>query len=119
MSQLNFALLAQISQQAAVTGDPALAELLREISAYPVSDEAKALESGIQTNLGGVFVPLMLATRSAFYRSFRRPHYLGRRGTSRCRRLHLKLFSRQIPRQRQSCSASTHEYQDHASRLRQ
>jgi hypothetical protein len=63
MSQLNFALLAQISQQAAVTGDPALAELLREISAYPVSDEAKALESGIQTNLGGVFVPLMLATK--------------------------------------------------------
>jgi len=63
MCQLNFALLAQISQQAAVTGDPALAELLREISAYPVSDEAKALESGIQTNLGGVLVPLMLATK--------------------------------------------------------
>jgi transcriptional regulator with XRE-family HTH domain len=57
-------LLDRLRHQAAVTGDPVLAELLRELSAYSVSDEAKALESGTHTNVGGVFVPLKLQTRA-------------------------------------------------------
>jgi transcriptional regulator with XRE-family HTH domain len=56
-------LLDRLRHQAAVTGDPSLAELFHEISAHPVSDEAKALESGTQTDLGGVFVPLKLETK--------------------------------------------------------
>lgn len=57
-------LLDRLRHQAAVTADAALAELLREISAYPASAEAMALESGVCANLGGVFVPLKLATRA-------------------------------------------------------
>jgi transcriptional regulator with XRE-family HTH domain len=57
-------LLDRLRHQAAVTGDPALAELLREISAYPVSDEAMALDCGTYANLGGVFVPLKLVTKA-------------------------------------------------------
>ena len=56
-------LLDRLRHQAAVTNDPALAELLHEISAYPANDDAKALESGVHTNLAGVFVPLKLMTK--------------------------------------------------------
>jgi transcriptional regulator with XRE-family HTH domain len=57
-------LLDRLRHQAAVTGDPALAELLREISAYPVSGEAIALDCGTYANLGEVFVPLKLVTKA-------------------------------------------------------
>jgi transcriptional regulator with XRE-family HTH domain len=57
-------LLDRLRHQAAVTGDPALAELLREISAYPVSAAAMALDCGTYANLGGVFVPLKLVTNA-------------------------------------------------------
>jgi len=56
-------LLDRLRHQCVVTGDPALVELLREISAYPVSDETKTPESGKHTDLGGVFVPLKLRTK--------------------------------------------------------
>jgi transcriptional regulator with XRE-family HTH domain len=57
-------LLDRLRHQAAVTADPALAELLREISAYPVSGEASTPEAGMQAHLTGVFVPLKLATKA-------------------------------------------------------
>jgi transcriptional regulator with XRE-family HTH domain len=55
-------LLDRLRRQAAVTGDPVLAELLQELSAYPVSDELKVLQTATRTDHGGVFVPLKLAT---------------------------------------------------------
>jgi transcriptional regulator with XRE-family HTH domain len=57
-------LLDRLRHQAAVTADPALAELLREISGYPVSDEALTPEAGMHANLTGVFVPLKLVTKA-------------------------------------------------------
>jgi transcriptional regulator with XRE-family HTH domain len=57
-------LLDRLRHQAAVTADPALADLLREISAYPVSDEAGTPEAGMPANLAGVFVPLKLVTKA-------------------------------------------------------
>jgi transcriptional regulator with XRE-family HTH domain len=55
-------LLDRLRRQAAVTGDPVLAELLQELSAYPVSDELKALQTATRTDHGGVLVPLKLVT---------------------------------------------------------
>jgi transcriptional regulator with XRE-family HTH domain len=57
-------LLDRLRHQAAVTADPALADLLREISVYPVSDEAGTPEAGMHANLAGVFVPLKLVTKA-------------------------------------------------------
>jgi transcriptional regulator with XRE-family HTH domain len=52
-------LLDRLRHQTAITGDPVLADLLRELSGYPVELE----ESGSgQTDLAGVFVPLQLKT---------------------------------------------------------
>ena len=56
-------LLDRLHHRAAVTADRALAELIREISAYPVSDEALTPEVGMHANLTGVSVPLKLVTR--------------------------------------------------------
>jgi hypothetical protein len=36
--------------------------MLQELSAYPVSDELKALQTETRTDHGGVFVPLKLVT---------------------------------------------------------
>jgi transcriptional regulator with XRE-family HTH domain len=55
-------LLDRLRRQAAVTGDPVLAELLQELSAYPVSDDLKALPTETRTDPGGIFVPLKLVT---------------------------------------------------------
>jgi transcriptional regulator with XRE-family HTH domain len=57
-------LLDRLRHQAAATGDPALSELLREISSYSVGDETKTLESGKHTDHGAVFVPLKLKTEA-------------------------------------------------------
>jgi transcriptional regulator with XRE-family HTH domain len=57
-------LLDRLRHQTAVTADPSLAELLRELSAYPVDDEAAALESERDAHLSAVFVPLKLLTRA-------------------------------------------------------
>jgi MmyB-like transcription regulator ligand binding domain len=55
-------LLDRLRRQAAVTGDPVLAELLQELSAYPVSNELKVLQAATRTDHGGIFVPLKLVT---------------------------------------------------------
>src|SRR5882724_2956151 len=55
-------LLDRLRRQAAVTGDPVLAELLQELSAYPVSDDLSALQIETRTDPGGIFVPLKLVT---------------------------------------------------------
>jgi transcriptional regulator with XRE-family HTH domain len=55
-------LLDRLRRQAAVTGDPVLADLLQELSAYCVSGEREAPLTGTRTDQGGVFVPLKLVT---------------------------------------------------------
>jgi transcriptional regulator with XRE-family HTH domain len=55
-------LLDRLRRQIAVTGDPVLADLLRELSAYPVNDTLAALHAGPPTDHGGVLVPLELVT---------------------------------------------------------
>jgi hypothetical protein len=55
-------LLDRLRRQTAVTGDPVLAELLQELSSYPVSDESKGLRTETRTDPGGIFVPLKLTT---------------------------------------------------------
>jgi MmyB-like transcription regulator ligand binding domain len=55
-------LLDRLRRQAAVTGDPVLAELLQELSAYPVSDDLNALQTETRVDPGGIFVPLKLVT---------------------------------------------------------
>jgi hypothetical protein len=39
-----------------------LAELLQELSSYPVSDELQAPQAATRTDPGGIFVPLKLMT---------------------------------------------------------
>jgi transcriptional regulator with XRE-family HTH domain len=55
-------LLDRLRRQIAVTGDPVLADLLQELSAYPVDDTLTQLHSGLPTDHGGVLVPLELVT---------------------------------------------------------
>jgi transcriptional regulator with XRE-family HTH domain len=55
-------LLDRLRRQAAVTGDPVLGELLQELSAYPVNDDLKALQTETRADPGGIFVPLKLVT---------------------------------------------------------
>jgi transcriptional regulator with XRE-family HTH domain len=55
-------LLDRLRRQIAVTGDDVLARLLKEISAYPVSDKLVAMHSPPPADHGGVFVPLKLVT---------------------------------------------------------
>jgi transcriptional regulator with XRE-family HTH domain len=55
-------LLDRLRRQIAVTNDPVLADLLRELSAYPVNDTLAALHAGPPTDHGGVLVPLELVT---------------------------------------------------------
>lgn len=55
-------LLDRLRRQIAVTSDPVLADLLRELSAYPVDDTLAALHAGPPTDHGGVLVPLELVT---------------------------------------------------------
>jgi transcriptional regulator with XRE-family HTH domain len=55
-------LLDRLRRQAAVTSDPVLAELLEELSAHPVGDTLAALHGATPNDLGGVCVPLRLAT---------------------------------------------------------
>ena len=55
-------LLDRLRRQIAVTSDPVLADLLRELSAYPVNDTLAELHAGLPTDHGGVLVPLELVT---------------------------------------------------------
>ena len=55
-------LLDRLRRQIAVTSDPVLADLLQELSAYPVKDTLAALHAGPPTDHGGVLVPLELVT---------------------------------------------------------
>ncbi len=55
-------LLDRLRHQIAVTGDPVLAEQLRELSSYPVGENLAALHTARPTNHGDVFVPLQLVT---------------------------------------------------------
>ena len=55
-------LLDRLRRQIAVTSDPVLADLLQELSAYPVNDTLAELHAGLPTDHGGVLVPLELVT---------------------------------------------------------
>ena len=57
-------LLDRLRRQIAVTSDPVLADLLQELSAYPVNDTLAALDAGPPTDHGGVLVPLQLVTEA-------------------------------------------------------
>jgi hypothetical protein len=57
-------LLDRLRRQALVTGDSVLAKLLHELSAYPVSDQLKALNTEAPTDLRGVIIPLKLMTEA-------------------------------------------------------
>jgi transcriptional regulator with XRE-family HTH domain len=56
-------LLNRLRHQAAVTGDPLLAELLRELSDYSTGNELKDSGDNSQSDYGGVLVPLKLLTK--------------------------------------------------------
>jgi transcriptional regulator with XRE-family HTH domain len=55
-------LLDRLRRQIAVTGDSVLAELLQELSAYPVDDKPQAQPATVPADHGGVFVPLKFMT---------------------------------------------------------
>jgi transcriptional regulator with XRE-family HTH domain len=55
-------LLDRLRRQIAVTGDSVLAELLQELSAFPIAGNVRALHAAIPSDHGGVFVPLKLMT---------------------------------------------------------
>jgi transcriptional regulator with XRE-family HTH domain len=55
-------LLDRLRRQIAVTGDPILAELLQELSAFPVHDGLASIDATMPADHGGVFVPLKLVT---------------------------------------------------------
>lgn len=55
-------LLDRLHHQIAATRDPVLAELLQNISAYPISDKLRAIEAPVVADQGGIFVPLKLVT---------------------------------------------------------
>ena len=55
-------LLDRLRRQIAVTSDPVLAELLQELSAFPVSGQRQALPGAEPVDHGGVLVPLKLST---------------------------------------------------------
>jgi transcriptional regulator with XRE-family HTH domain len=57
-------LLDRLRRQIAVTSDPVLADLLQELSAYPVNDTLAAVDAGPPTDHGGVLVPLQLVTEA-------------------------------------------------------
>jgi len=55
-------LLDRLRRQIAVTGDPVLADLLRELSRYPAGEGLAALHAPPPSDHGDVFVPLQLVT---------------------------------------------------------
>jgi len=55
-------LLDRLRRQIAVTSDPVLADLLRELSTYPVNNTLAAIDAAPPTDHGGVLVPLELVT---------------------------------------------------------
>jgi transcriptional regulator with XRE-family HTH domain len=57
-------LLDRLRRQTAVTSDSVLADLLRELSAYPVNDTLAVLDAGPPTDHAGVLVPLQLVTEA-------------------------------------------------------
>jgi transcriptional regulator with XRE-family HTH domain len=54
-------LIDRLRHQISLSGDPALADLLRELAAYPVPED-KAGKNGIPHDYAGIVVPLRLAT---------------------------------------------------------
>lgn len=57
-------LLDRLRRQAAVTGDPVLAELLAELAGYPAPENLRAMHPGPTVDHAGVLVPLQLATEA-------------------------------------------------------
>jgi transcriptional regulator with XRE-family HTH domain len=57
-------LLDRLRHQIAVTGDSTLAELLQELSAYPVGDKLAAIRAAPPSHSGGVLVPLEFASEA-------------------------------------------------------
>jgi transcriptional regulator with XRE-family HTH domain len=55
-------LLDRLRRQAAVTGDPGLEDLLKELAAFPANEKLKALHGDAAADHGGVLVPLQLVT---------------------------------------------------------
>jgi transcriptional regulator with XRE-family HTH domain len=57
-------LLDRLRHQIAVTGDSTLADLLQELSAYPVGDKLAAIRAAPPSDSGGVLVPLEFASEA-------------------------------------------------------
>jgi transcriptional regulator with XRE-family HTH domain len=55
-------LLDRLRRQIAVTGDPVLEELLKELAAFPADKKLKSLHGNAAADHGGVLVPLKLVT---------------------------------------------------------
>jgi len=55
-------LLDRLRRQISVTSDPVLADLLRELSTYPVNNTLATIDAAPPTDHGGVLVPLELIT---------------------------------------------------------
>ena len=62
LAQWRAHLLDRLRRQIVVTSDPVLADLLRELSTYPVNNTLAAIDAAPPTDHGGVFVPLELVT---------------------------------------------------------
>lgn len=64
LSEWRSHLLDRLRRQIAVTGDSVLAELLQELSAFPISSRLHAKQAAVPADHGGVLVPLKLVTNA-------------------------------------------------------